>query len=83
MQQPMARPTFLCRPDMVSGTPVALESLPFAAEIPSARLHENENPNFLPISLLPLSANVGPPENPKAFALDRPWQKQPQLICSW
>ncbi len=47
MQQPMARPNFLCRPDRVSGIPIFLEILPFAPEIPRARFQENEKPNFL------------------------------------
>ncbi len=31
--------------------PIAREIFPFAAEIPTARFQENENPNFLPIAI--------------------------------
>ena len=31
------------------------DSLPLAADIPSARFHEKENPNFLPIVSPPVS----------------------------
>ena len=48
-QHPIARPTFRCLPERVSGIPVAREIFPFAAEMPSARFHENENPYFLPM----------------------------------
>src|SRR5262249_49637633 len=47
---PNARPTFRCLPDRVSGIPMALDSRPLAAERPIARLHDHENPNFLPIA---------------------------------
>lgn len=43
------RPSFLSLPDRVRGTPSIRDNFPFAAEIPTARFHENENPNFLPI----------------------------------
>src|SRR5437867_7833348 len=46
---PNARPTFRCLPDRVRGIPMALDSRPLAAESPDARLHDHENPNFLPI----------------------------------
>jgi len=47
MQQPSARPTLRCRPERVSGIPICLERRDFAAEMPSARFHEKENPYFL------------------------------------
>lgn len=50
IQQPAERPTLRCLPDRVSGIPIARDSLPFAAEMPTARFHEKENPYFLPIS---------------------------------
>ena len=31
--------------------PIFLDILPFAAEIPTARFHENENPCFFPIDM--------------------------------
>ncbi len=45
------RPVFLCRPDLVSGTPIARDILPFAADTPLARRHENEVPNFLRLAI--------------------------------
>lgn len=48
-QHPEARPIFWRRPDRVSGTPIFLESRPFADESPDARFHENDVPNFRPI----------------------------------
>ena len=46
MQHPSARPSFLCRPDLVSGTPMAREILPLAAERPEALRHENDKPGI-------------------------------------
>ena len=48
---PIIRPNFLCLPCLVNGTPMALDTLPLAAEMPKALFHENEKPNFLAISL--------------------------------
>jgi hypothetical protein len=48
-EHPIALPIALCRPDRVKGMPIFLESLAFCAEIPRARFHEKEKPNFLPI----------------------------------
>ena len=48
-QQPNARPAFRCRPERVRGIPICLDILPFIAETPMARFHENEKPYFLPI----------------------------------
>ena len=48
---PNALPIFRCLPERVSGIPIALDNLPLAAERPLARLHDHENPNFLPIFL--------------------------------
>jgi hypothetical protein len=50
-QQPNACPAFRCLPPRVKGMPIAREIFPFAAEIPTARFQENENPNFLPIAI--------------------------------
>jgi hypothetical protein len=50
-QQPIARPTFRCLPERVSGIPMAREIFPFAEEMPSARFQENENPYFFPIAV--------------------------------
>jgi hypothetical protein len=36
-----ALPIFRCRPLLVSGIPIDRESLDFAAEMPTARFHEN------------------------------------------
>ena len=41
------RPTFLSRPDFVNGTPILRDILPFAADMPVARRHENEVPYVL------------------------------------
>jgi hypothetical protein len=41
---PSRRPSQACRPDLVSGTPMALPILRFAAVTPSARFHEKESP---------------------------------------
>ena len=49
---PMARPMARCRPERVSGIPILLESRALAADIPKARFHEKENPNFLPMGSL-------------------------------
>jgi hypothetical protein len=38
------RPAFLSRPDFVSGTPILRDILPFVADTPMARRHENEAP---------------------------------------
>jgi hypothetical protein len=45
-QQPSIRPSLRCRPERVSGIPICLESLDLAAEMPSARFQEKENPYF-------------------------------------
>jgi hypothetical protein len=47
MQQPAIRPTFRCLPERVSGIPRLLDIFPFAEEMPKARLHDQENPNFV------------------------------------
>jgi hypothetical protein len=49
IRHPIMRPTFLCRPDLVKGIPVFLDILFFKPEIPTARFHEKEIPNYLPI----------------------------------
>jgi hypothetical protein len=41
------RPAFLSRPDLVSGTPIVRDILPFVADTPMARRHENEAPYVL------------------------------------
>lgn len=38
------RPVFRSRPERVSGTPIFREILPFAADAPMARRHENDAP---------------------------------------
>ena len=53
MQHPRAAPTFLCLPDLVSGIPIWRESLVFAPDSPTARLHENESPG-IPLRRLPM-----------------------------
>jgi hypothetical protein len=47
-QHPKAAPIFLCLPCRVKGMPVCLAMLPLAPDIPTARFHEKEIPNFLP-----------------------------------
>lgn len=46
---PSQRPSLRCRPERVSGMPVARENRCFALVIPSARFHENVSPgpNFM------------------------------------
>ena len=56
MQHPTALPIFLCLPCCVRGIPVFREVLPLALEIPIARFHEKEIPNFLPIRYNPFTA---------------------------
>ena len=46
MQQPMAFPNLRCLPACVSGMPIALEILDFAAETPSALFQEKETPGI-------------------------------------
>ena len=46
IQQPIALPIFRCLPACVSGMPIALESLDFAAETPSALFQEKETPGI-------------------------------------
>src|SRR5438105_11675726 len=46
---PRRRPALRCRPDLVSGIPMARDSLPLADEMPKARFQENDRPNFLPM----------------------------------
>lgn len=48
--QPVNRPIFRCRPERVSGIPVALEMRPFIADMPVARFQESERPCFLRMS---------------------------------
>jgi len=43
-QQPSIRPSFRCRPERVRGMPVRRDSRALAAEIPTARFHENDKP---------------------------------------
>ena len=50
-QHPAARPILRCLPDLVRGIPICRDIFPFIAEMPSARLQENEKPYFLPIAL--------------------------------
>ena len=49
MQQPIALPTFLWRPDRVNGIPIFREIFPFKADKPLALRHDHENPNLRPI----------------------------------
>jgi hypothetical protein len=46
IQQPKARPTFLCLPLLVRGIPVLREMRPLSADRPVARFHEKEKPYF-------------------------------------
>ena len=46
---PIAAPALRWRPCRVVGIPVALANLAFADEIPTARFHEKDTPNFFPI----------------------------------
>lgn len=55
---PIAAPTFRCRPDLVSGIPIFLDNLDFAAEIPSSRFHENP-PLFILASYLVAASIAG------------------------
>jgi hypothetical protein len=50
-----SRPVFLCRPDLVSGTPIARDIFPLAPETPVARRHEKDVPNFLRLAIGPPS----------------------------
>jgi hypothetical protein len=43
---PIARPNFRCRPDRVNGMPILREIRPLAADTPSARFHEKDNPGI-------------------------------------
>lgn len=54
-QHPKARPIARCRPDRVRGMPIFRDKRPLAAEMPSARLHENEKPCFLRLRTMRLS----------------------------
>ena len=49
IQHPIACPTFRCLPCLVKGTPIFLEILFFIPDIPTARFHDHEKPNFLPM----------------------------------
>ena len=46
--QPAAAPAFRCLPYRVKGTPDDREILPLADDMPQARFHENDIPNFFP-----------------------------------
>jgi Cys-tRNA(Pro)/Cys-tRNA(Cys) deacylase len=45
-QQPIAAPAFRCLPCRVNGMPIRRDSLPFAADNPMARFHENDKPGM-------------------------------------
>lgn len=45
-QQPIARPTARCLPDLVSGMPISRDSFAFAEEMPVALFQENETPGM-------------------------------------
>ena len=45
-QHPMAFPILRCRPERVSGMPIWRDNFDFAAEMPVARFHENDNPGI-------------------------------------
>jgi len=44
--------SFRSRPELVVGMPVVRATLPFRAEIPMARFHDQESPSFLPMYAL-------------------------------
>lgn len=46
MQHPAAFPNLRCRPVRVNGMPICLDNFPFAADMPLARFHENDNPGI-------------------------------------
>ena len=56
-QHPRHPPALRCLPDFVKGIPVFLEIFDFIPEMPVARFHENEKPNFFAIGCL-LSDNM-------------------------
>lgn len=46
IQHPINLPIFRWRPARVSGMPIVRESRAFAAEMPTARFHENDKPGI-------------------------------------
>jgi hypothetical protein len=56
-QHPAAAPNFRCLPERVSGTPICLDSLPFAADKPTARFHEKDMPGIR-LFLLPTISSI-------------------------
>jgi hypothetical protein len=67
MAHPSARPAARCRPDLVKGIPICLESLAFAVDIPKARFQEKEKPYFFILTYPNQYRNVVsyPPKTPK------------------
>jgi len=60
-----------CRPDFVSGIPIKRDNFPLAEDRPSARFHENENPNFL----------IGGSYTPVSFSFCASWKRC--AIIAW
>jgi hypothetical protein len=58
-QHPIAAPVFRCRPDRVSGIPSCRDSLPFAADNPTALFHEKESPGIPPLLFATLDYRLG------------------------